>query len=247
MHTKRTMALALAAILAVMACTPAVAPSASAPASQPPASQAPASTEPSTPAASPSEAPLAVDPAEAVIPNVEAERRDRLLDVLPVADLRRVHQGNDRPLRGHVPRRQGQLGRPSGHLPGGPQQRVLRRQRTRRHQPVGRRGLGRGLRDPGRPPGPRRDRSPGSQGHLLRGPLEVTAGRRQELPVPVVPGHRRRADQQAHLRGRRRPGRRRLPEDDGWPAGRLQDHPGQDRVAVRHPPDGQRPARADDL
>ena len=72
MHTKRTMALALAAILAVMACTPAVAPSASAPASQPPASQAPASTEPSTPAASPSEAPLAVDPAEAVIPNVEA-------------------------------------------------------------------------------------------------------------------------------------------------------------------------------
>ncbi len=71
MHTKRTMALALAAILAVMACTPAVAPSASAPASQPPASQPPASTEPSTPAASPSEAPLAVDPAEAVIPNVE--------------------------------------------------------------------------------------------------------------------------------------------------------------------------------
>jgi putative chitobiose transport system substrate-binding protein len=71
MHTMRTMALALAAILAVMACTPAVAPSASAPASQPPASQPPASTEPSTPAASPSEAPLAVDPAEAVIPNVE--------------------------------------------------------------------------------------------------------------------------------------------------------------------------------
>ncbi len=71
MHTKRTMALALAAILAVMACTPAVAPSASAPASQPPASQPPASTEPSAPAASPSEAALAVDPAEAVIPNVE--------------------------------------------------------------------------------------------------------------------------------------------------------------------------------
>jgi putative chitobiose transport system substrate-binding protein len=72
MHTKRSMALVLATILAVMACTPAVAPSASAPASQPPASAPPASTEPSTPAASPSEAPLAVDPAEAVIPNVEA-------------------------------------------------------------------------------------------------------------------------------------------------------------------------------
>ncbi len=72
MHTKRTMALALAAILAVMACTPAVTPSASAPASQPPAASAPASTEPSAPAASASAAPLAVDPAEAVIDGVEA-------------------------------------------------------------------------------------------------------------------------------------------------------------------------------
>jgi putative chitobiose transport system substrate-binding protein len=73
MHTKRTLALALMAILAVGACT-GTTPSASAPASQAPASQAPSSSEPSAsaPAESPSAAPLAVDPAEAVIPNVEA-------------------------------------------------------------------------------------------------------------------------------------------------------------------------------
>jgi putative chitobiose transport system substrate-binding protein len=71
MHTKRSLALALAAIIAVAACSPSAAPSASAPASQPPAASAPASTEPSAPAASPSATPLAVDPAEAVITGVE--------------------------------------------------------------------------------------------------------------------------------------------------------------------------------
>jgi putative chitobiose transport system substrate-binding protein len=71
MHTKRTLALVLMAVLAVGACNVAT-PSASAPASQAPASQAPASTEPSAPAESPSATPLAVDPAEAVIEGVEA-------------------------------------------------------------------------------------------------------------------------------------------------------------------------------
>ena len=70
MHTKRSLALALAAIIAVAACSPS-APASSAPASQPPAASAPASTEPSAPAASPSAVPLAVDPAEAVITGVE--------------------------------------------------------------------------------------------------------------------------------------------------------------------------------
>ena len=76
MHTKRSLALALAAIIAVAACSPA-APASSAPASQPPAASAPASTEPSTPAASPSATPLAVDPA------------DRLLDHPPAGLLLR--------------------------------------------------------------------------------------------------------------------------------------------------------------
>ena len=71
MHTKRSLAWVLAAILAVMACSPSAAPSASAPASQPPAASASASTEPSAPAASASAVPLAVDPAEAVITGVE--------------------------------------------------------------------------------------------------------------------------------------------------------------------------------
>jgi putative chitobiose transport system substrate-binding protein len=67
---KRPLALLMAALFAISACT------AQTPASQAPASQAPASTEastaPSTPAESASPSPLAVDPAEAVIPNVEA-------------------------------------------------------------------------------------------------------------------------------------------------------------------------------
>jgi putative chitobiose transport system substrate-binding protein len=71
MHTKRSLGLALAAILAVAACGPAAPASSPPAASQPPAASAPASTEPSAPAASASAAPLAVDPAEAVIQGVE--------------------------------------------------------------------------------------------------------------------------------------------------------------------------------
>jgi len=71
MHKKRSLALVLAAILAVAACGPAAPASSAPPASQPPAASAPASTEPSAPAASPSATPLAVDPAEAVIQGVE--------------------------------------------------------------------------------------------------------------------------------------------------------------------------------
>ncbi len=72
MHTMRSLALALVAILAIAACSPSAAPPTGAPASQPPAASAPASMEPSAPAASPSATPLAVDPAEAVITGVEA-------------------------------------------------------------------------------------------------------------------------------------------------------------------------------
>ena len=70
MDTKRTLALALTAILAVAACTgttPSAAPSQAATTTQAPAESAAAST----PAESAKPAPLAVDPAEAVIKNVE--------------------------------------------------------------------------------------------------------------------------------------------------------------------------------
>ena len=89
---------------------------------------------------------LAADPAEAVIPNVEANAEITLLDVLPVADVRPVHQGHDRPLRGDLSGRQGQLGRPPGHVQGRPEQRLRGRQRAGRDQPVGQRGLGQRLR-----------------------------------------------------------------------------------------------------
>ena len=72
MHTKRTLALALMAVLAIGACNAATTPSASAPASQAAASTAPsAEASASAPAESVAPSPLAVDPAEAVIPNVE--------------------------------------------------------------------------------------------------------------------------------------------------------------------------------
>ena len=68
----------------------------------------------------------------------------------------------------------------------------------------------------------------GRQGHLLPGPLEGAAGRRRELPVPVVPGPQRRADQQGHLReGRRRPSTDFPKTIDGLP-GPVQDDPRQD-------------------
>ncbi len=68
--TKRRLGLLLGAMFAISACT-GTTPSA-APASQAPAPSAEASVAPSTPAESASPSPLAVDPAEAVIPNVEA-------------------------------------------------------------------------------------------------------------------------------------------------------------------------------
>jgi putative chitobiose transport system substrate-binding protein len=79
MHTKRFLVLALTAMVAISACntsTASTAPSA-APATAAPASVAPSTGASSEPSAAPSEAaasptPLAPDPAEAVIPNVEA-------------------------------------------------------------------------------------------------------------------------------------------------------------------------------
>ena len=73
---------------------------------------------PSTAAESAAPTALAADPAEAVIPDVEPGAVDRRLDVLAVADVRPVHRGHDRPLRGDLSGRQGQVGRPPGHVPG---------------------------------------------------------------------------------------------------------------------------------
>jgi putative chitobiose transport system substrate-binding protein len=68
---KRPLALLMAALFVISACT-AQTPASQAPASQAPAPSTEASTAPSAPAESASPSPLAVDPAEAVIPNVEA-------------------------------------------------------------------------------------------------------------------------------------------------------------------------------
>jgi putative chitobiose transport system substrate-binding protein len=74
MHTKRTLALAVAAIIAVAGCSATTVPPTSAPASQAAVTPAPATTAPSAsaPAESIAPTPLPVDPAEAVITGVEA-------------------------------------------------------------------------------------------------------------------------------------------------------------------------------
>ncbi|HEV8699405.1 MAG TPA: sugar ABC transporter substrate-binding protein [Candidatus Limnocylindrales bacterium] len=68
---KRYLTLLMAALFVISACT-AQTPASQAPASQAPAPSTGASTAPSEPAASAAPSPLAVDPAEAVIPNIEA-------------------------------------------------------------------------------------------------------------------------------------------------------------------------------
>ena len=143
--TKRYLGLLLGAMFAISACT-GTTPSA-APASQA-APSAEASVGPEHPGRIRLAEPARGRPGRGGHPERRSERRDRPLDVLAVADVRRLDQGHDRPLRGDVPGRQGQLGRPSGDLPGRPQELVRGRQRPGRHQPVGRRGLGVRLRHP---------------------------------------------------------------------------------------------------
>ena len=75
-----------------------------------------------------------------------------------------------------------------------------------RHQPLGQRGLGQRVRRQGPAPRPQQHGPEARPGHLLPGSLERAAHQRRELPVPLVPGPQRRADQQGHL-GEGRPDR----------------------------------------
>ena len=249
MKTRRTIVLTALMALVVGACGTAASPSPSAPASAAPTASAAASASASAEAVG-----LGVGRADRAAgrpegsghPGRGAGRDHRVLDVLPVAHLRPVHQGHDRPIPGDVSGRHGLVGRPPGHVQGRPQQLVRRGQRAGRHQPLGQRGLGQRVRGQGPAARPRHAGPAGRQGHLLPEPLEAAAHRRRELPVPVVPGPQRRAAQQGALReGRGRP--RLLPQDDRRPPGPVQDVPRQGGRPVRHPPDRQRPARPDGL
>ncbi len=116
MSSRKFLALGLATVFAVGACTSTSAtPS---PASQAPApTAAPASTAPesaapseSAAAASPSAEALAPDPAEAVIQGVEPNAEIGFWTFYLSPTVRPLDQGHHRPLRGDVPGRQGQLG-----------------------------------------------------------------------------------------------------------------------------------------
>ena len=133
------------------------------------------------------------------------------------------------------------------HVQGRPEQRVRRGQRARRHQPVGQRGLGQRVRGQGPAPRPRQQGPEGRPGHLLPGPLEGAAGRRRELPVPVVPGPQRRADQQGA--SSRRPASTVASSPRPSTASRPLCKTILDKTQhrLRHPPDRQRPARPDGL
>ena len=249
MRKHRYIALTALFALVVSAC------SSSTPSSAPAATTAPAasattaaSTEPSaSAAASPSAAVLAPDPAEAVIQGVEpnAEISFWTFYLSPtfdqyikdtIARFEATYPGVKVKWEDHQATFQADLNNAfaANIAPG-------------RHQPVGQRGLGQRLRDEGPAPRSQQRRPEGRPGHLLPRPLERAAGQGRELPVPVVPGSQRRADQQEDLRGRRRPERRRLPQEDRRAAGTVQDDQGQDGDAVRHPSDRQRPPVADGL
>ena len=206
MRTHRYLALTALLAIVVGACSSSSSPAPSAASAPPAATATPAASaaESTAPSASASAARGKPKPARAGSgrgghPERRAERSDHVLDVLPVTDLRPVHQGHDRPLPGDVSDRHGQVGRPPGHVQGRPEQRVRREHRAGRHQPVGQRGLGQRVRGQG-PAAPARHRRPEDRpGHLLPGPVEGTADQRHELPVPLVPGPQRRADQPRHL------------------------------------------------
>ena len=213
MHTKRTMALALAAILAVMALHPGRRPvgERAAPRSRPPRRRRPARNPRRRPPPrrrrrSPWIRPKPSSRTSKPTPRSASGR----------SSCRRPSTGTSRK-RSPASKPRTPASRSTGKTIRAPSRKTsTTRSPPATHQTSSTcRSVRAGSRTtpPGRPPGPRRERSPGSQGHLLRGSLEVAAGGRQELPVPVVPGHRRRADQQAHLRRGRRPGRRRFPED----------------------------------
>ena len=249
MRKHRYIALTALFALVVSACNAAASPSpSSAPAATPAASASAASSaEPSASAAAASPTALAPDPAEAVITGVEANAEigfwtfylsptfDQYIKDT-IARFEATYPGVTVKWEDHQATFQADLNNAFNA-----------EHRPRRHQPVGQRGLGQRLRRQGPAPRPQQRRPEAGPGHLLPRPLERAAGRRRELPVPVVPGSQRRADQQEDLRGGRRPQRRRLPQDDRRTAGCLPDHQGQDRHPVRHPPDRQRPAVADGL
>ena len=212
----RYIALTALFALVVSACSSSTPSPSSAPAASAPAASATtaASTEPSASAAAASPTALAPDPAEAVITGVEPNAEISFWTFYLSPTFDQYIKDTIARFEATYPTRQGQVGRPPGDLPGRPQQRVRREHRARRHQPVGQRGLGQRLRVEGPAPRPQQHRPEGGPGHLLPRPLERAAGQGRELPVPVVPGPQRRADQQEDLRGRRRPERRRLPQED---------------------------------
>ena len=109
----------------------------------------------------------------------------------------------------------------AGHRPG-------------RHQPLGQRGLGQRLRRQGPAARPQRPRPEAGPGHLLPGPLERAAHRRRELPVPVVPGPQRRADQQDPVHEKGGLDVADFPKTIGRAAGDVQDAQGQDRRPCAH-------------
>ena len=194
--------------LVVGACGTAASPSPSAPASAAPTASAAASASASAEAsasASAAATALPVDPSRGGHPGRRAGAEIELLDVLPVAHLRPVHQGHDRPLRGDLSGRQGQRGKTTRA-----RSRTTSTTRspraTRRTSSTSRSARAGSASTRARAccsASTRRSRRP-VKDIYFPGLWNAAARRRRELPVPVVPGPQRRADQQGHLRGRRR-------------------------------------------
>ena len=181
-------------------------------------------------------------------PERRAERDDHVLDVLPVADLRPVHQGHDRPLRGDLSGRHGQLGRPPGHVQGRPEQRV-RRRATRRTSSTCRSARAGSASTPARACcSPLDDKVPQTvQDIYFPGLWKEQLIDGVNYQFPWYQGLNVELINNAHLRRRPASTLDQLPEDARRPAGPVPDDHGQDQHPLRHPPDRQRPARPDGL
>ena len=124
-------------------------------------------------------------------------------------------------------------------------QRLRRRQRAGRHQPLGLRGLGPDTREG---PPAAHDRQPaGRTSRTTTSRISSTSSWSTARASSSRGTRASRPSSSTRRSTRRRPEARRLPEDLRRPAGRLPDHQGQDRQGLRHPADGQRPARPDGL
>ena len=218
---------------------------ATAPASAAPSESAAASAR--APPRRPAPTPLAPDPAEAVIPNVEPNAEIDFWTFYLSPTFDQYIKDTIARFEATYPGRQGQLGRPPGHVPGRPQQRVRRRQarptsstcRSARAGSATTPARASSCRSTTRSRRPSRTSTSPACGRSSWSTARTTSSR----------GTRASTSSSSTSSCSTRPASPStdFPKTDRRPARDLPDPQGQGRHRLRHPPDRQRPARPDGL